>query len=67
MYIVLKITYAIHLYENSIVQVRWKLPEKIQNKRATDLFFIVALVKILYPRDDTSLSINLYLKVIVKT
>jgi hypothetical protein len=55
------------LYENSIVQVRRKLPEKIQNKRATDLFFIVALVKILYPRDDTSLSINLYLKVIVKT
>ena len=26
------------------------------NKRATDLYFIVAPVKILYPRDDTSLS-----------
>jgi hypothetical protein len=28
------------------------------NKRATDLYFIVAPVKILYPRDDTSLSVK---------
>ena len=34
----------------------------MQKKRAIDLLLIVAPVKILYPRDDTSLSMKLYVK-----